>query len=148
MTTSLYVCPMYLSWNKPTCYFMPCLVLYHATIRIIKVPSYKKGDLAQLDRHWNENPKVLVFYSQWGKLFAINLLFTTKQYKVDNIDNFVYYGKTRLVPYIDVVSFLRTWFVGLETVAAVSPDIKSLSMSHNHHKTHMVFNQSFNKRIH
>ena len=46
-----------------------------------------------MDRHWDENPKVLVFYSQWGKLFAINLLFTTKQYKVDNIDNFVYYGK-------------------------------------------------------
>ena len=32
-----------------------------------------------------------------GKLFAINLLLTTKQYKVDNIVNFVYYGKTRLV---------------------------------------------------
>ena len=30
------------------------------------------------------------------KLFAINLPFTTKQYKVDNIANFVYYGKTRL----------------------------------------------------
>ena len=49
-----------------------------------------------MDRYWDENPKELVFYSQWGKLFAINLLFTTKQYKVDNIDNFVYYGKTRL----------------------------------------------------
>ena len=48
-----------------------------------------------MDRHWDENPKVLVFYSQWGKLFAINLFFTTKQYKVDNIANFVYYGKTR-----------------------------------------------------
>ena len=47
-----------------------------------------------MDRHWDENPKVLVFYSQWGKHFAINLLFTTKQYKVGNIDNFVYYGKT------------------------------------------------------
>ena len=53
-----------------------------------------------MDRHWDENPKVLVFYSQWGKLFAINLLFTTKQYKVDNIDNFVYYGKTRLPSHI------------------------------------------------
>ena len=42
-----------------------------------------------MDRHWDENPKVLVFESHWGKLFAINLLFTTKQYKVDNIDNFV-----------------------------------------------------------
>ena len=52
-----------------------------------------------MDRHWDENPKVLVFLSHWGKLFAINLLFTTKQYKVDNIDNFVYYGKTRLVPH-------------------------------------------------
>ena len=31
MTTSLYVFPVYLSWNKPTCYFMPCLVLYRAT---------------------------------------------------------------------------------------------------------------------
>ena len=31
-----------------------------------------------------------------GKLFAINLLFTMKQYKVDNIVNFVYYGKTRM----------------------------------------------------
>ena len=49
-----------------------------------------------MDRHWDENPKVLVFYSQWGKLFAINLLLTTKQYKVDNIVNFVYYGKTRI----------------------------------------------------
>ena len=49
-----------------------------------------------MDRHWDENPKVLVFLSHWGKLFAINLLFTTKQYKVDNIGNFVYYGKTRL----------------------------------------------------
>ena len=45
-----------------------------------------------MDRHWDENPKVMVFY----KLFAINLPFTTKQYKVDNIANFVYYGKTRL----------------------------------------------------
>ena len=34
--------------------------------------------------------------STGGKLFAINLLFTTKQYKVDDIDNFVYYGKTRM----------------------------------------------------
>ena len=34
-----------------------------------------------------------------GKLFAINLLFTTKQYKVDNIVNFVYYGKTRMIPF-------------------------------------------------
>ena len=40
-------------------------------------------------RCWCSNPT-------GGKLFAINLLFTTKQYKVDNIDNFVYYGKTRL----------------------------------------------------
>ena len=31
-----------------------------------------------------------------NKLFAINLPFTTKQYKVDNIANFVYYGKIRL----------------------------------------------------
>ena len=31
----------------------------------------------------------------FSTLFAINLLFTTKQYKVDNIDNFMYYGKTR-----------------------------------------------------
>ena len=47
--------------------------------------------------HWDEDPKVLVFYCQWGKLFAINLLLTTKQYKVDNI---VYYGETpmRLSP--------------------------------------------------
>ena len=30
------------------------------------------------------------------KLFAIYLPFTTKQYKVDNIANFVYYGKTRM----------------------------------------------------
>ena len=48
-----------------------------------------------MGRHWDENPKVLVFYSQWG-LFAITLPFTTKQYKVDNIANFVYYGKTRM----------------------------------------------------
>ena len=27
MTTSLYVCPVYLSWNKPTCYFTPWLSL-------------------------------------------------------------------------------------------------------------------------
>ena len=40
-------------------------------------------------RCWCSNPTR-------GKLFAINLLFTTKQYKVDNIDNFVYYGKTRM----------------------------------------------------
>ena len=40
-------------------------------------------------RCWCSNPT-------GGKLFAINLLFTTKQYKVDNIDNFVYYGKTRM----------------------------------------------------
>ena len=32
MTTSLYVCPVYLSWNKPTCYFTPCIVLYRATM--------------------------------------------------------------------------------------------------------------------
>ena len=31
-----------------------------------------------------------------AKLFAINLPFTTKQYKNDNIANFVYYGKTRI----------------------------------------------------
>ena len=30
------------------------------------------------------------------KLFAINLPFTTKQYKVDKLANFVYYGKTRI----------------------------------------------------
>ena len=41
-------------------------------------------------RCWCSNPT-------GGKLFAINLLFTTKQYKVDNIDNFVYYGKTRML---------------------------------------------------
>ena len=29
------------------------------------------------------------------KLFAINLPFTMKQYKVDNIDYFVYHGRTR-----------------------------------------------------
>ena len=40
-------------------------------------------------RCWCSNP------TGW-KLFAINLLFTTKQYKVDNIVNFVYYGKTRI----------------------------------------------------
>ena len=40
-------------------------------------------------RCWCSNPT-------GGKLFAINLLFTTKQYKVDNTDNFVYYGKTRV----------------------------------------------------
>ena len=37
-------------------------------------------------RCWCSNPT-------GGKLFAINLLFTTKQYKVVN---FVYYGKTRV----------------------------------------------------
>ena len=63
--------------------------LEHDNIRIIKVPSYKKGDLAQLDRLWYKNPKVLVIESHWGKLFAINFDFTTKQYKVDNIANFV-----------------------------------------------------------
>ena len=31
--------------------------LEHDNIRIIKVPSYKKGDLAQLDRLGDENPK-------------------------------------------------------------------------------------------
>ena len=41
-----------------------------------------------MDRHWDGNPKVLVFYSQWGQ--------TMKHYKVDNIANFVYYGKTPL----------------------------------------------------
>ena len=41
-------------------------------------------------RCWCSNPT-------GGKLFAINLLFTTKQYKVDNIVNFVYYGKTRVL---------------------------------------------------
>ena len=40
-------------------------------------------------RCWCSNPT-------GGKLFAINLLFTMKQYKVDNIVNFVYYGKTRI----------------------------------------------------
>ena len=40
-------------------------------------------------RCWCSNPT-------GGKLFAIDLLFTTKQYKVDNIVNFVYYGKTRI----------------------------------------------------
>ena len=40
-------------------------------------------------RCWCSNPT-------GGKFFAINLPFTTKQYKVDNIDNFVSYGKTRM----------------------------------------------------
>ena len=48
-----------------------------------------------MDRHWDENPKWCSNPTA-GKLFVINLLFTTKQYKVDNIVNFVYYGKTRL----------------------------------------------------
>ena len=43
-----------------------------------------------MDRHWYSNPT-------GEKFFAINLVFTTKQYKVDNIVNFVYYGKTRKV---------------------------------------------------
>ena len=42
-----------------------------------------------MDRHWDKNPKVLVILSHWGKLFAINFYFTMKQYKVDNIANFV-----------------------------------------------------------
>ena len=70
-----------------------------------------------MDRHWDENPKVLVFYSQWGKLFAINLLLTTKQYKVDNIDNFVYYGKTRLqLEVCHIVHFVRLALTHCATV--------------------------------
>ena len=62
-----------------------------------------------MDRHWDENPKVLVFYSQWTKPFVINLLFTTKQYKVDNIDNFVYYGKTRKEKQTRIRFLLTSW---------------------------------------
>ena len=46
-----------------------------------------------MDRHWDENNKVLVKLVQIPldkKLFAqINLPFFTKQYKNDNIANFV-----------------------------------------------------------
>ena len=45
-----------------------------------------------MDRHWDENTKVLVAGSNptGSKFFAqINLPFTTKQYKNDNIANFV-----------------------------------------------------------
>ena len=45
-----------------------------------------------MDRHWDQNTKVLVAGSNptGGILFAqINLPFTTKQYKNDNIANFV-----------------------------------------------------------
>ena len=38
-----------------------------------------------------------------AKLFAINLPFTTKQYKVDNIANFVCYGKTRLMIQLETI---------------------------------------------
>ena len=50
-----------------------------------------------MDRHWDGNPKVLVLIPL-GKTFCYEFtLFTTKQYKVDNIDKFVYYGKTRMI---------------------------------------------------
>ena len=47
------------------------------------------------------------------KLFAINLPSTTKQYKVDNIVNFVYYGKTGLNILDIILIFLkkRAWDV-------------------------------------
>ena len=54
-------------------------------------------------RCWCSNPT-------GGKLFAINLQFTTKQYKVDNIDNFVYYGKTRSVK-LDVSFLSSPWLL-------------------------------------
>ena len=43
-----------------------------------------------------------------GKIFAINLPFTTKQYKIDNIANFVYYGRTRMN--ISLLAFLGVMY--------------------------------------
>ena len=39
-------------------------------IRIFKGPSYQKWDLAHMDRNWDENPRVLVFYTQWCQTFC------------------------------------------------------------------------------
>ena len=50
--------------------------------------TYKKWDIAQMDRHWDT--------PTGGKLFAIDLPLISNQYKNDNIANFVYYGKTRM----------------------------------------------------
>ena len=50
----------------------------------------------QMDRHGNENTwfSCSRFNTTGGKLFAqINLPFTTKQYKNDNIVNFVWLGE-------------------------------------------------------
>ena len=48
------------------------------------------------------------------KLFAINLPFTTKQYKVDNIANFVYYGKTRVM--MDVFFLNLNWVKSIKSL--------------------------------
>ena len=43
-----------------------------------------------MDKHWDENTKVAGSNPTGGKLFAqINLPFTAKQCKDDNINNFV-----------------------------------------------------------
>ena len=48
------------------------------------------GGLAQMDRHLVENTKVAGSIPTGGKLFAqTNLPFTMKQYKKDNMANFV-----------------------------------------------------------
>ena len=70
-----------------------------------------------MDRHWDENPKVLVSNPTGGKLFAINLLFTTKQYKVDNIVKFLYYGKTRMSHLVElsIPRYLLSYFKTVNT---------------------------------
>ena len=61
----------------------------------LKIHQLTLGDLAQVDRHWDKIGRCWCSTPSGGKLFAINLPSTAKQYKVDNIAKFVYCGKTR-----------------------------------------------------
>ena len=80
MTTSLYVCPVYLSWNKPTCYFMPCLYLLSRDNEEPTRPSlnYKNAD-PHVDRMTDtcENKTFANFVAGGitpGSLFAVLLV--------------------------------------------------------------------------
>ena len=61
----------------------------------IKIPQLTLGELAQMDRHWDENTKVLVgvagSISHMRQTFLLKLIYPSvrKQYKNDNIVNFV-----------------------------------------------------------
>ena len=68
-------------------------------------------------RCWCSNPT-------GGKLFAINLPLTTKQYKVDNITNFVYYSIIYVKLFTDqselsALSVGCSWIYPIETLPLV-----------------------------